>query len=92
MILLPFFSFKSLLFLLYLLFIFGANINAFDFDMKRQYRELNDETKEKISQSTKGKHKTELHKDHISQSMIRYWQSVPHRPEEDKPTTIQDLL
>ena len=60
--------------------------------MKRQYRELNDEKKEKISQSSKGQHKTQSHKDHIRQAMIRYWQSVPHRPEGDKPTTIHDLL
>lgn len=60
--------------------------------MKREYRELDDDVKERISQSSKGQHKTQSHKDHISQSMIRYWQSVPHRPENDKPTTIEDLL
>lgn len=60
--------------------------------MKREYREIDDDVKERISQSSKGQHKTQSHKDHISQSMIRYRQSVPHRPENDKPTTIEDLL
>ena len=47
---------------------------------KRKYRELDDETKEKISSSQRGKAKSERHKQHISQAMIRYWQTVPHRP------------
>ena len=49
---------------------------------KRQYRELDDETKKKISASSKNKPKSEAHKRHISQAMEEYWQSVPHRPEE----------
>ncbi|OUN77010.1 hypothetical protein B5G09_08605 [Alistipes sp. An54] len=48
---------------------------------KRIFRELSDETKAKISQSSKNRPKTDSHKTHISQSMMRYWQTVPHRPE-----------
>ncbi len=47
---------------------------------KRQYRELDDVTKEKISQANKGKHKSVEHRDHISQGMKKYWKSVPNKP------------
>ena len=39
---------------------------------KRQYRELDDQTKEKISISSRNKPKSEEHKEHISQGMERY--------------------
>lgn len=47
---------------------------------KRQYRELSDETKDKISKATKGKPKSADHKAHISRGMIKYWDSVPNKP------------
>ena len=47
---------------------------------KRQYRELSDETKEKIAAANRNRPKSELHKAHISQSMKDYWKSVPNRP------------
>lgn len=47
---------------------------------KRQYRELDDDTKEKIRQSSKGKPKTADHKAHISRGMYKYWDSVPNKP------------
>lgn len=50
---------------------------------KRQYRELDDETKMKISDSSRGKHKSEQHKQHISQAMRDYWETVPHRPDDN---------
>lgn len=50
---------------------------------KREFRELSDETKRKISQSSSNKPKTDSHKQHISQAMKKYWQSVPHRPISD---------
>lgn len=56
-------------------------------EYKRQYRELEDATKQKISQSSRNKPKSEQHKQHISQGMIDYWQTVPHRPDEDGTTT-----
>ena len=48
---------------------------------KRQYRQLDDETKQKISMSSRNKPKSEIHKQHISQGMEKYWQSVPDRPD-----------
>lgn len=56
---------------------------------KRQYRELNDETKKKIQASTKGKHKSMTHRQHISQAMREYWQGVPNRPQ---ATTMNSLI
>lgn len=56
---------------------------------KRIYRELDTETKQKISKANTGKRKSESHKQHLSQSMKRYWQGVPHKP---KQTTMDDLI
>lgn len=53
---------------------------------KRQYRELDNDVKEKISQANKNKPKSTEHKLHISQSLTRYWQSVPHRPSDNTPS------
>ena len=51
---------------------------------KRQYRELSQETKDKISNAQKNKPKSTDHKLHISQAMTKYWQSVPNKPNDDK--------
>ena len=48
---------------------------------KRQYRQLSDEVKNRIRTSTKNKPKSEEHKRRIQQSMLRYWQTVPNKPE-----------
>ena len=45
-------------------------------EYKRQYRDLPDEVKQKISASTKGRAKTYDHKLHISQGMKKYWSGV----------------
>ena len=58
---------------------------------KRIYRELSDETKAKIGNSSKGKPKSASHKIHISQAMCDYWKIVPHKPKEEH-TTINDLI
>ncbi len=58
---------------------------------KRVYRELSDETKAKISNSSKGKPKSASHRIHISQSMADYWKTIPHKPK-NKPTTMNDLI
>ena len=49
---------------------------------KRQYRELSDITKQKISVSSKGKAKTSSHKEHISQAMKKYWSGIPNKPKD----------
>ena len=47
----------------------------------RHYRQLSDETKNKIRTSAKNKPKSEEHKRRIQQSMLRYWQTVPNKPD-----------
>ena len=49
-------------------------------EYKRQWRELEDSTKEKISKALKGKSKSSFHKEHIRQSMLNYWSGVGHKP------------
>ena len=51
-------------------------------EYKRQYRELSDETKQKISNSSRNRPKSDQHKQHISQGMKDYWQNVPNRPDD----------
>lgn len=48
-------------------------------EYKRKYRELDDDTKQKISQSSKGKPKSYSHRQHLSQSLTDYWKTVPSR-------------
>lgn len=47
---------------------------------KRIYREPDDETREKMSVAKKGKRKSADHRLHISQSMMKYWEGIPHKP------------
>lgn len=49
-------------------------------EYKRKYRELEPEVKQKISDSNRGKKKSEQHKEHIRQALIDYWEGVPHKP------------
>lgn len=48
-------------------------------EYKRKYRELDDDTKQKISQSSKGKPKSYSHRQHLSQALQDYWKTVPSR-------------
>ena len=50
-------------------------------EYKRKNRELDDEVKQKISQSTKGKRKSFSPRQHLSQALTDYWKSVPSRGE-----------
>ena len=62
---------------------------------KRQYRELDNETKIKISNATRGKSKSKEWRNKISQSMVDYWKTVEHRPQPDnadKQTTMDDII
>lgn len=51
--------------------------------MKRQFRELNDDTKQRISQSLKGRGLTDSHKQAISDGMRAYWATIPNKPSEN---------
>lgn len=48
--------------------------------MIRKFRELSDETKEKISQSMRGKSKSFSHRERISNGLKAYWQTIPNKP------------
>ena len=58
---------------------------------KRQYRQVDDDVKQRISASTRNKPKTEQHKEHIRQGMIRYWETVPNRENEQCNNQLTDL-
>ena len=60
-------------------------------EYKRQYRDLPDEVKQKISASTKGKAKSYDHKQHISQGMRKYWSGVPNKPQSQDNNDVEPL-
>ena len=49
-------------------------------EYKRQYRQMSDETKEKISQSLRGRSKSMTHKENISNGLRGYWKNIPNKP------------
>ena len=51
--------------------------------MRRQYRDLRDDTKMRISQSLKGRSFSDSHKQAISDAMKAYWSTIPYRDEEN---------
>lgn len=52
-------------------------------DYKRQYRQMSDETKQKISQSLKGRSKSFSHVESIRQGLRNYWASIPNKPTDE---------
>lgn len=46
---------------------------------KRKYRQMDDATKQKISQSLRGRSKSFSHAQHISQSLRKYWSQIPNK-------------
>ena len=50
----------------------------------RQFRELSDETKNKISMAMKGKSKSYTHKENISNGLKDYWKKIPNKPTSEK--------
>lgn len=48
-------------------------------EYKRQYREMDDATKQKISQSLKGRGKSYSHIENIKKGLKNYWKTVPNR-------------
>ena len=55
----------------------------------RLYRNLNDSTKMKISQSLKGRSKTEDHKQAIAQGLSNYWKHIPNKPEDEGSNEVE---
>ena len=60
-------------------------------EYKRQFRDLPDEVKQKISDATKGKAKSYDHKLHISQGMKKYWSGVPSRDRSHENNDVEPL-
>ena len=51
--------------------------------MKRQFRQLNDDTKQRISQGLKNRTLSDSHKQAISDGMRAYWSTIPNKPNEN---------
>ncbi len=58
--------------------------------MKRQYRDLRDDTKMRISQSLKGRSFSDSHKQAISDAMKAYWATISYRPNENNESNNQN--
>ena len=56
----------------------------------RQYRELRDDTKLRISQALRGRSMSDSHKQAISDSMKAYWATIPNK-EKNKNNDIKNL-
>ena len=52
-------------------------------EYKRQYRQMDDTTKMKISQALRGRSKSSTHKENISTGLRQFWQSVPNKPKDE---------
>ena len=50
----------------------------------RKFRELNDDTKLRISQGLKNRTLSDSHKQAISDGMRAYWKTIPNKPNNDE--------
>ena len=57
--------------------------------MQRQFRNLDDATKLRISQKLKGRTMSDSHKQAISDAMKAYWATIPYRPSENNESNNQ---
>ncbi len=58
--------------------------------MRRQYRDLRDDTKMRIAQSLKGRTFSDSHKQAISDAMRQYWATIPYRDKENNESNNQN--
>lgn len=58
--------------------------------MKREFRNLRDDTKMRISQSLKGRSFSDSHKQAISDAMRQYWATIPYRPNDNNESNNQN--
>ena len=58
--------------------------------MKREFRNLRDDTKMRISQSLRGRSHSETHKQAISDALKAYWLTIPYRDEENNESSNHD--
>ena len=49
-------------------------------EYRRKYRQMDDITKQKISQSLKGKSKSFNHVENIRKALRNYWKNIPNKP------------
>ena len=59
---------------------------------KRQFRELSDSTKAKISQSLRGRSKTPTHSENISKALKTYWKGVPSKNKDVEPLNSNEQM
>ena len=57
--------------------------------MKREFRNLRDDTKMRISQRLRGRSLSDTHKQAISDAMKEYWATIPYRQKENNETNNQ---
>ena len=48
-------------------------------EYKRKFRQLNEETKNKISHALKGKRKSPSHVEKIKKGLKKYWENIPNK-------------
>ncbi|MBO5602984.1 MAG: hypothetical protein J5957_10380 [Prevotella sp.] len=53
-------------------------------EYRRKYRQMDDITKQKISQSLKGKSKSFNHVENIRKALRNYWKNIPNKPTNDE--------
>ena len=58
--------------------------------MKREFRNLRNDTKMRIAQSLKGRSFSDSHKQAISDAMKAYWSTIPYRDEENNESNNQN--
>lgn len=68
----------------YHIFIYEYNTIIFIImEYRRKYRQMDDITKQKISQSLKGKSKSFSHVENIRKGLRNYWKNIPNKPTND---------
>ena len=56
----------------------------------RLYRNMNDATKQRISQRLKGRSMSDSHKQAISDGMKAYWKTIPYKPTDENNESKND--
>lgn len=59
---------------------------------KRIYRDVDDATKQKISQKMSGRSKSSSHIKAISDGMKRYWENIPEKPKTSGNTSTDEVV
>lgn len=59
---------------------------------KRIYRDVDDATKQKISQKMIGRSKSPSHIQAISDAMKRYWEKIPEKPKTSGNTSTDEVV